>query len=94
MIGAKLRAIHAIQVVFAPQGLQHSAQGFNPGILTSLRSALKGCKIRGDNIHAEKNGLVHVSSRPFRANRFIGCLTGLKPWAKSSSRLRGEERSK
>jgi hypothetical protein len=24
----------------------------------------------------------HAISRPFRANRFIGCFPGLKPWAK------------
>jgi hypothetical protein len=24
----------------------------------------------------------HTISRPFRANRFIGCFPGLKPWAK------------
>src|ERR1700693_4461979 len=29
--------------------------------------------------------LSHVISRPFRANRFIGCFPGLKPWGESYS---------
>ena len=50
---------------FAPKGLEHSAQGFNPGNRTSLRIALKGLQIEGVNSRIKRLSI----SRPFRARR-------------------------
>jgi hypothetical protein len=32
------------------------------------------------NTIGNQKGLVQVSSRPFRANRLLGCFPGLKAW--------------
>src|SRR5271165_3954158 len=43
---------------------------------------------------SDRGGLVHVSSRPFRANGFIGWFPGLKPWAQSWSPFGATNRPK
>ena len=39
-----------------------------------------------NGLHFERGDvliLIHLSSGPFRANRFIGWFPGLKPWAQN-----------
>jgi hypothetical protein len=50
----------------APQGLQNSAQGFNPGIVHQERRALKGRRIERPN-KAEERSDDPIVARPNRA---------------------------
>jgi hypothetical protein len=70
--------------VFAPEGLQDSAQGFNPWEPIPKRCALKGRQIERTS-HTKAGVIVNMSHcsslAPSERNVLIGWFPGLKPWA-------------
>jgi hypothetical protein len=80
-------------IVFTAKRLHDSAQGFNPGYRSKSRVALKGRKVGLVRLDRHSTAISRLSNnlwRHFQGASFSGDNPGLKPWAKSYSRLGGK----